>query len=673
VAIYGISQYGTDTYGAPTVAELRAAGFSARPQEFDKIFLSWSLPTGDWDRLLLIRSSYGFPTTLVDGLTLFDDTVAAARTSFLDGAPNTSPGPLQPGHFYYYTLFVHLPSTDTYQVVGNAQELVTQDFAMGDRLWSLLADVHRQRDSETPQIDQQGQLQRFLDLFGEQANRLRTETQTLLNAYNIDLVSGKLLPSLAKSLGVPYELELGQRISRSVLKNAVYMAKMKGTKPGVEAVASSYTGFGATVETGINLLLDYNDSAMKQSVGHWSATNAGLQRLADTSHAPPLDGSGSIQVAATGGIVNVNLGTFTNTTLIPVKALTAYAASVYVQTANTPRSVRLDVVWFDLDGRNISTTQGAATNDAMTWARRTAIGTSPTAASYALLRVVIIDPVASEIHYISSAQLEEGSAVTTFEPGRQVNIYLDPLRQNLVPNPSFEANTTGWTAGTASTIARSTAKHWRDTAALQLGRTGTTGTSMAFSTTGTGGVPAVAGDYYSASAYFLAGTISRSTQIGLMFYNSAGTFIGSTTFGTAVADNSATWVRASVTALAPVGTAFVAVTVQALAVPVGEAHYVDAVLLEQTEFVKDYFDAAFSPAGDYVWNGTAHASASSYYPRRTLKFLRLQAVLPRYLPTGLTFKVLYANGQVLGTGGDVGTPAAHGAGFSAGYGAGYGG
>ena len=85
----------------------------------------------------------------------------------------------------------------------------------------------------------------------------------------------------------------------------------------------------------------------------------------------------------------------------------------------------------------------------------------------------------------------------------------------------------------------------------------------------------------------------------------------------------------------------VSLVVNVASAAINEVHWLDAVLFEQTEFVKDYFDASLFPPSDYLWSGTAHASISSMYPRRTLKDERLQTTLTDFVPAGVQFQTHY--------------------------------
>lgn len=646
-AVYGITHYSAGTYGESNTALLRASNFTARPEDYDKLFLSWDNPGGTYDSLLLVRSSWGFPTTPGEGTTLFTDAAASARTSYLDGAPYpVSPGPLNPGRFYYYTLFIYTSSTGAYQAVGYAMALVTYPYGSGDRLWNLLAEVHRIMDADQPLVNEQGPLQRFLNLFGYQLDSVRTEIGTLLDVYNMDLVSGNLLPVMAASFGVPYEPELGQRRSRIILKNAAYLAKMKGTKPGIEALVSAYTGWGATAVIGANELLNYNDSGFFEGVGNWVFTNATVLWQDSIAYSPPVANYGSGKLTATStSNITATLGTAVGQTLVPVSASTQYTASAYVLAETSTPNARIDIVWYTAAGVVISTSTGTASAMTSSWARRSVTATSPANAAYAQLLVTIVTPTNTAVYHLGAAQIEKAAAASTWVPGRQINVYIDPERVNLVPNPSAEVNTTGWTALTGSTFTRVTSRAFSGTASFNVTRSASTGTAGGQTAAGTSGFPVFPSEPYTVSAYFSAGTTSRQCRVGVQFYTAAGATVGGVVYGTQVANASGTtnWTRATVTTTSPATAAYASVLVEVLSVPTGENQYIDGVMVENDDIVGAYFDGATLPTSDFLWSGTAHQSTSNYYPRRDIKDYRLRTVMAPYIPAGLTVATFYGS------------------------------
>lgn len=175
------------------------------------------------------------------------------------------------------------------------------------------------------------------------------------------------------------------------------------------------------------------------------------------------------------------------------------------------------------------------------------------------------------------------------------------VRTNLITNPSFETDVVGWNQGTNTTRARVTTEFYTGTASMQAICTAQTSAvsnsaSVSINTT------------YTLSVY-LKGEAGKVFRIRLLEYNNGSTYVGENTSGDITATGS--WQRVSVTrAFGATGnTAIIAVDNRTVG---AHTFYVDAVLLEASSTVGDYFDGSFNPAGDfsYAWTGTANASTS---------------------------------------------------------------
>jgi phage tail-like protein len=641
MGVYGVSTYGAGVYGTLTASSFSTT-FTVAPRGYDTLFLNWTMPGGNWSDMQLVRSSYGYPTTPTDGLVLFDEPDSSAPVSFLDGDPVTSPGPLQPGRFYYYTLFVYSTDDAVWVPIGTTMGLVTVDHGYRNNLWGHLPQVYKTADWEIRDVSQRGPLERFVGLLSYQLDRLRSEVDTLLDVGRIDRVSGGLLPQLSQSLGVTYEAELGMRLSRGIAQNSVYLAKIKGTRPGVEGIASAYTGFGATAVVGKNLLLDYNSSGFRESVGQWTALfNATLAHETAAVFEGGVPGTGTLKVTAgnAGGDAYFTSGTFAARTLTPISPSTNYTASLYVRHGGTARTVFPTLDFYDIGGNVVATFSGAASADTAAWVRRTVTGLAPASARWCAVWLTITGPANGEVHRFSAAQIEAGTGASTWESARRVNIYLEADRVNLMPNPSFEVNVSGWGALANCVISRQTI-NFRDGAAAMRMASSAAGTMQAYTSTAVTGI--IAEEPYTFSAYFLrAAGSARQVRVSVNWQTSGGAFISNVP-GTAVTEVVGTWTRASLTSIAPPTAARAQVILQVDGTTVAsEDHFVDSVLVEQTEFVKPYFDASLYPPSDYLWAGTAHNSASHLYPRRTLKDDRLQTILPLHVPAGLDFATFY--------------------------------
>lgn len=145
-----------------------------------------------------------------------------------------------------------------------------------------------------------------------------------------------------------------------------------------------------------------------------------------------------------------------------------------------------------------------------------------------------------------------------------------------VNQQGVETNTTGFTNGTGTTIARTTAQFRTGTASLSFMRNSGAGTGTARATTLTGlnGTAVTVGVTYVGQCWVLAATAGTATM-RMFFYDAAGTQIGSPTSGTAKAVTTTAWSAASVIVTAPTGAAFAAIDVTSSAIAASEMWFAD--------------------------------------------------------------------------------------------------
>ena len=180
------------------------------------------------------------------------------------------------------------------------------------------------------------------------------------------------------------------------------------------------------------------------------------------------------------------------------------------------------------------------------------------------------------------------------------------VRTNLLTNPSFETNVSGWNLGGAYQ-SNFNANLWAFSGTQYL--------ASASSTTSSVKVPATPGLPYTGSGYFARGSGARQVALGLAFYDSSGAELSPVTLTPTDIVNPDTPERRSMTRTAPAGTTHVSII---LSTPISPAA-ADAFLLEQSATLGPYFDGSTPSAGgvSYAWTGTAHASTSTATTPRT--------------------------------------------------------
>lgn len=174
-------------------------------------------------------------------------------------------------------------------------------------------------------------------------------------------------------------------------------------------------------------------------------------------------------------------------------------------------------------------------------------------------------------------------------------------RTNLVPNPSFEVDTTGWIVWRGGdTIARSTAQAFAGSASCSVTRGAAASTSQIGIIMDSAGGHRVTGltggQTYTISAYVRPGSTARRAQIGAVTWTSDdGINWGTVAGGSYVNEVAGQWVRVSHTLTAPAQATRMVFSVlvndaAGASMPIGEAHYFDAIMVEQGAALGSYFD-----------------------------------------------------------------------------------
>lgn len=684
MARYGIDFYGVSYYGETPLIEFDARPVTAVSDDYGRIRLHWVTPSGDWGALRLTRDPYGFAPRADLGITLgewLNNGTAPNDWSDINGVVE--------GKFYYYTIWVKANVDGGWRRAGDVIGLAVQDWGYRGNMFALVPEIYRDQDALTPtDTNDRGELERFLDIPGFQADHVRTELETLKWINDPDRVSGGLLPLMARQLGFGYEADLGMRLARSQMKNAVHIYKRKGTSLGIEALASVLTGWDPTVTTGSNLVLDQDDSSFENGTGRWAVvSNATLGRRSVTDATspgvitgpvpPPVGasigdiGSGSWMLLVTavgaGDVIVQSYPTGTaqdNRQLsipvvpngVPVPIVFAggmsFTYSVYSRALDTARSVVLGVEWFDSAGVALGalTEDTPESNATGSWTRHSFTTMAPVGAAFLRLRLRVQSASTNDRFLFDAVQVEQALTPTNYQSARSIRIQFTADRVNLVVNPSAEVNVTGWTPNNAVLVASATQAK-SGTQSFRLTASSAATMSMQ-SLAGTSGFAVIGSRFYTASSWFFPSTTVRSVWAGLVWYDSLGRIItdwlpwGTAVIGLPVTEVAVAWTRASVTALSPSNAAYAAVVAGVTNPANAEIHYADAVLLEATSSLLDYFDGStFSSEGEYIWDqavGTPGNARSYFYARRLIKNYRLNVRLPEFLPAGSSYALLYA-------------------------------
>jgi hypothetical protein len=208
-------------------------------------------------------------------------------------------------------------------------------------------------------------------------------------------------------------------------------------------------------------------------------------------------------------------------------------------------------------------------------------------------------------------------------------------RTNLIPNPNFETNTTGWSSfggfGVApERVSSPTAQSgsWSLKAGwYEDGETGDIAAEARIT------VPVVIGNQYRAGVYVRLANGNSPAPVNLVVQNTGGGFSAATGIVTATTS----W-QLIETTLTATSSNFNLIVGTASGQPSGFLLYVDSVILElASTYDGTYFDGNTADAGgvDYAWTGTANASTST--ATKTVTFANLVQAIP---PAGTTGQVL---------------------------------
>ena len=208
----------------------------------------------------------------------------------------------------------------------------------------------------------------------------------------------------------------------------------------------------------------------------------------------------------------------------------------------------------------------------------------------------------------------DGTNYTDFGAGGALisklpNYRTTTTRTNLVPNPNFEVNTTGWTGIGGSTLSQSSTSAFVGTSSMLVTDTdtGLAGAQTSFTPS--------SGTTYSFSCY-VKNTSGLTRLMYVQIGWSGGTF-STGTFVSVLAGGD--WTRISVTGTAPNSSsaALYIVTSPSGSTETAELALIDAVLLEVASSALPYFDGTYADAytgytlTEQAWNGTADASTST--------------------------------------------------------------
>lgn len=290
---YGLNYYGltTSKYGSENPVSYIATSFTASSSTYldpvlgtrrPKIKLAWNSPNGTWSTIRVVRNSYGYPVNAWDGKVLVETYKETDPTAYNDIDY------LAEGAFYYYSIFVYQLETYGWIRAADAVGLSVYPYENGNRLYEYMPSITKITQPYTPsQPYENNDLKNFLAVFGFELDYAQTLANLLIHRYDLERVSGKLLPTMLQQFGLSYEPEIGYQQFRILVRDAIQETKAKGSSDGLREYMKSFSGWSVPspvdgtpnpsvdgLVIGHNLMLDYNDSSFEESQGHWLSANS---------------------------------------------------------------------------------------------------------------------------------------------------------------------------------------------------------------------------------------------------------------------------------------------------------------------------------------------------------------------------------------------------------------
>ena len=443
---YGVTIFGSDTYGEVLAAGFVAFNFAATSTNYGEVTVVWIEPAGTYNRQILLFNPSGPPVHEADGQVLFDH-VSTDPNYHATRYVHTN---LAQGRFFNYALFVYDTTGQIWRRVGIDEVLTTKNYGYTRRLYDGTPEVYKSTDFQalgnSSYTDEESFLYRFLSIIGFQLDTTRTEIETLRVTVDPRRVSGVVLPALGAQFGVSFEPQISGTSMRRLIAAATRLYAIKGTANGLRVLADVVTGWPSTVTAGKNLALDNLDAGPVGAPGRWTGAVAGASvsfHAPDASYAGAF-GSGVLDLyfdtaGPLGGLTTSrSIGLDRVRTAIPIQASTTYTMSQYLQAPGGTSDARMVMVWLDGQGTELSRSPGGYGQLGGALVRPTTTAVAPATAQYLEPVVEVMNRgggnVAQGTHiYASGFQVEAAGAVTSWEPARQTHLSMAVNRPIDVP------------------------------------------------------------------------------------------------------------------------------------------------------------------------------------------------------------------------------------------------
>lgn len=637
MARYATSKYGTPLYGNLGSA-IRRTYIFAQVVDYSKVFIQLESLAEFGNRYVVVRTKLGAAEDPSAGVTVMSGVLDSPLISRFDEGATV---PLSPG-MNYYTVFI-FDTDDAWKKDAATSVIVPKNKDTVSFMLDILPGFYTSKDRNPidPSIED-SDLARFLYGFSLTHDELSTHIDLVLPENRTNNSVRRLHGALARGIGMPDEYTLGTVSNFRLYRESGYIYRNKGTLSGIATFVEALTGWQTLVKNSSNLLLSLDDASFEYSVGNWGPTGGALTRAVvdgvlvttptntyETADAPfARAGVGKMTMSATSGSLTLPADGHREKS-IPVSAGTSYTLKVPARTAAESPRLRASIRWTDVNGALVSTSSPSPNKTLTTsWSPLTYTVSAPSGAVFAVLLLEITNASVGTQVFIDQIHLSEQSS-STYEDPRQVKIICQPVRVNLLQDPSFDYATTVWTA-TSGSLQTSTERVYNGARSAKASGSSFSMTSPSF--------PVVPRLPYSLLAH--ASSTGGSANAVIRWYTAGGTLISTDTEPLSALTEA--WKSYSATVVSPPEAASATVSFSGTGTV-----YVDAVSFEQTDRYQNFFSGIVGDVygSDTEWSGTNQNSYSLLYPNRVVKMSRLKQTLDAYLPLGVTYRVLFWDSQ----------------------------
>ena len=258
MAVYGITLYGTETYGYFVPPIYRVDPFTATPTSYTQITISWAKPAGTIAGFRLIRNMYGTPVDQDDGQILLDITSGFPGNNYVDNN-------VVPGAYHYYGFYVLINAeTDEWVRSGLTGCLMINSYGTSETMQSLIPSFYINSINAENElvVDPTGNtfLSKFMDVIGWGFDYLRTQYDTYQSVND----PWKVPLSDLYNMAGQFNIDINPDIHPYTLRKAIFynatVNQLRGTPEGIATELSALTGWNADITIGPNMMLSNDQS-----------------------------------------------------------------------------------------------------------------------------------------------------------------------------------------------------------------------------------------------------------------------------------------------------------------------------------------------------------------------------------------------------------------------------